>query len=58
MLMQDTTIETLVNAYRTGRSIAADATITILFDGDRLKPMDTIGETEIEDMDALDVVFN
>lgn len=28
-----------------------------MFDGDRLVPMDTIAESDIEDMDSIDVLF-
>jgi hypothetical protein len=28
-----------------------------MFDGDRLSPMDTVQDTELEDMDALDVLL-
>lgn len=29
-----------------------------MFDGDRLAPLDTIADSEVEDMDSIDVVFN
>ncbi|KAF2657323.1 hypothetical protein K491DRAFT_626748 [Lophiostoma macrostomum CBS 122681] len=51
----DTTIEHLTFAYKQRQKIAEGDPVTLMFDGERLRPMDTIGDTEIEDMDSLEV---
>jgi hypothetical protein len=52
---QETTIEHLTSAYKQKQGIDEDDPVTLMFDGERLRPMDTIGDTEIEDMDSLEV---
>ncbi|OSS54902.1 hypothetical protein B5807_01511 [Epicoccum nigrum] len=53
----ETTFEQLADAFRTSRCIAKSQPVTLMFDGDRLSPMDTVQDTELEDMDALDVLL-
>lgn len=53
----DTTFEKLADAFRTSRKIAKTQPLTLMFDGERLPPMDTIQDTELEDMDAIDVML-
>lgn len=53
----ETTFEQLADAFRTSRNIAKNQPVTLMFDGDRLSPMDTVQDTELEDMDALDVLL-
>lgn len=53
-----TTFEHLASAYRIKRNIPDDRAISLYFDGERLKPMDTVEESEIEEMDSLEVHFN
>jgi hypothetical protein len=31
--------------------------ITLMFDGDRLKPIDTVADADIDDMDVIEVHF-
>lgn len=53
----ETTFEHLADAFRTARNIAKTQPLTLMFDGDRLSPMDTVQDTELEDMDAIDVLL-
>lgn len=53
----ETTFEQLADAFRTARNIAKTQPLTLMFDGDRLPPMDTVQDTELEDMDAIDVLL-
>lgn len=53
----ETTFEKLADAFRTARNIAKTQPLTLMFDGDRLSPMDTVQDTELEDMDAIDVLL-
>ncbi|KAF2630631.1 hypothetical protein BU25DRAFT_455723 [Macroventuria anomochaeta] len=53
----DTTFEKLADAFRTTRKIAKTQPLTLMFDGERLSPMDTIQDTELEDMDSIDVLL-
>jgi hypothetical protein len=38
-------------------NIPKDCPITLMFDGERLKPLDTIGDVDIEDMDSIEVHY-
>ncbi|KZM23003.1 uncharacterized protein EKO05_0008245 [Ascochyta rabiei] len=53
----DTTFEQLADAFRTKRNIPKTQPVTLMFDGERLSPMDTVQDTELEDMDAVDVML-
>ncbi|XPT02212.1 hypothetical protein M3J09_011333 [Ascochyta lentis] len=53
----DTTFEKLAEAFRTKRNISKTQPVTLMFDGERLSPMDTVQDTELEDMDAVDVML-
>ena len=53
----DTTFEKLADAFRTSRKIAKTQPLTLMFDGERLSPMDTIQDTELEDLDSIDVLL-
>jgi len=53
----DTTFEKLADAFRTTRNIPKTQPVTLMFDGERLSPMDTVQDTELEDMDAIDVLL-
>lgn len=53
--IQDTTIEHLAAAYRERNSIPSSQPITLMFDGERLRPMDTIADTDVEDMESIEV---
>ena len=53
----DTTFEQLADAFRTTQGISKTQPLTLMFDGERLSPMDTIQDTELEDMDSIDVLL-
>ncbi|CZT42770.1 uncharacterized protein RSE6_02718 [Rhynchosporium secalis] len=50
-----TTIQKMIAAFRTEHDIAEEQEITLHFDGDKLDPDDKIEDTELEDMDAVEV---
>ncbi len=50
-----TTIEKMIGAYRGAREVPDDKRITVYFEGDELDPASQIGQTELEDMDLLEV---
>ncbi|KAH7072740.1 hypothetical protein BKA63DRAFT_576667 [Paraphoma chrysanthemicola] len=54
---QDTTFGHIADAYKQRRDIPKSQPITLMFDGDRLAPMDTVADSEVEDMDSIDVLF-
>lgn len=51
----DTTFELLTAAYRQKLGIADTQPITLMFDGERLRPMDTVEDADIDDMDVIEV---
>ena len=53
----DTTFEAIANAFRTARKISRSQPVTLMFDGDRLSPMDIVQDSELEDMDSVDVML-
>lgn len=53
----DTTFEHLTDAFRRKRNVEKTQPLTLMFDGDRLSPMDTVQDVELEDMDGIDVMF-
>lgn len=53
----DTTFEKLADAFRTCHRIAKTQPLTLMFDGDRLSPMDTVQDIELEDLDSIDVLL-
>lgn len=53
----DTTFEKLTNAFRSARKIVQTQPLTLMFDGERLSPMDKIEDSELEDMDSIDVLL-
>jgi hypothetical protein len=53
----DTTFEHLTNAFRQKRNVDKAQPLTLMFDGDRLSPMDTVQDVDLEDMDAIDVML-
>ncbi|KAJ4301261.1 hypothetical protein N0V90_003352 [Kalmusia sp. IMI 367209] len=52
-----TEIGHLADAYKKNMGVPSEQPITLMFDGDRLKPMDTIEDADIDDMDAIEVHF-
>ncbi|KAH9860676.1 hypothetical protein J1614_012008 [Plenodomus biglobosus] len=53
----DTTFEHITSAYKTKLKISKQQPITLTFDGERLSPLDTVADAEIEDMDSIEVQF-
>lgn len=53
----ETTFEHLTAAYRQRLDIPDTQPLTLMFDGDRLRPMDTIQDADIDDMDAIEVHY-
>ncbi|OCL06548.1 hypothetical protein AOQ84DRAFT_440760 [Glonium stellatum] len=49
------TFESIAHAYRVSLKIPSDKSIFLMFDGDRLDPEDTMENSEIEDMDSIEV---
>lgn len=54
---QHTEIGHLASAYKNGMKIPQAQPVTLMFDGDRLKPMDTVSDADIDDMDVIEVHF-
>ncbi|KAL1595747.1 hypothetical protein SLS60_009436 [Paraconiothyrium brasiliense] len=52
-----TEIGHLANAYKNAMKLPQSQPVTLMFDGDRLKPMDTIRDADIDDMDVIEVHF-
>lgn len=48
-------ISKIVNAFRSEKKVARDKEVFLLFDGDRLDPQTKVEETELSDMDYVDV---
>ena len=53
----ETVIANIAQAVRTARNIPTDKTIHILFDGDRLDPGLAVADSEMDDMDRVDVLI-
>jgi hypothetical protein len=50
-----TPISRLISAFRNKQNISMDQTISLRFDGDKLKPDDCLGDYDIDDLDLVDV---
>ncbi|KAJ6082276.1 hypothetical protein N7499_007150 [Penicillium canescens] len=50
-----TPISRLISAFRNKQNISMDQTISLQFDGDKLKPDDCLGDYDIDDLDLVDV---
>ena len=46
----------MINAFRSTNHIGNEKEVYLLFDGDKLSPESQVGDTELSDMDTLDVV--
>lgn len=55
MAVQSTYIDRMITAFRREYKLSDDAEVHFLFDGERLSPDEEIKDTEIEDMDSVDV---
>ncbi|PMD40038.1 hypothetical protein L207DRAFT_460856 [Hyaloscypha variabilis F] len=51
----DTAIQKMIAAYRKARDVPEEKRIAVYFEGDELNPATEIGQTELEDMDLLEV---
>ena len=54
-MVQETTISNIISAFRGSREIPPEKEVFLLFDGERLSPQCKVGETEISDMDYIEV---
>lgn len=54
-LSQDTTFERIANNFRIVHKIPNDKQITLMWDGEALEPSDAVRDTEIEDMESVEV---
>ncbi|EUC45773.1 hypothetical protein COCMIDRAFT_94669 [Bipolaris oryzae ATCC 44560] len=52
-----TTIAHIASAYKSQTGIDKNQPITLMFDGDRLMPLDTVADYEMEDKDGIEVLF-
>ena len=53
--MKSTTIARMIQAFRTAKEVTGDKQVFLQFDGDRLDPGVTVADTELGDMDHVDV---
>ncbi|KAF2441015.1 hypothetical protein P171DRAFT_434710 [Karstenula rhodostoma CBS 690.94] len=52
-----TEIGHIAYAYKGGMGLPKEQPITLMFDGDRLKPIDTVEDADVDDMDVIEVHF-
>ncbi|XP_014552286.1 hypothetical protein COCVIDRAFT_41534 [Bipolaris victoriae FI3] len=52
-----TTIAHIASAYKSQTGVDKNQPITLMFDGDRLMPLDTVADYEMEDRDGIEVLF-
>lgn len=52
-----TTFTELANAFRKKRGIAPDKDVFLMFDGERLEPGDKMEDSEVQDMDSIEVLI-
>lgn len=45
----------IINAFRSEKKVGRDNDVLLFFDGDRLDPQTKVEETELTDMDYVDV---
>lgn len=50
-----TTIQKLITVYRTAQNVAEEKEVTLHFDGDSLDPESNVGDTDLAEMDAVEV---
>ena len=56
-IAQSTTSERILAAFRREHKIDSDQDLVLTFDGETIEPEDSISQTEVEDMDNLEVHF-
>ncbi|KAF2710285.1 hypothetical protein K504DRAFT_405319 [Pleomassaria siparia CBS 279.74] len=54
----DTTVGHLTAAFKGKMAIPNDCPVTLMFDGERLKTLDTMLDAEIEDGDSIEVIYS
>ena len=52
---QSTFVSKMINAFRTQNEITSEKEVNLMFDGEKLLPETVVGDTELSDMDTLDV---
>lgn len=52
---QSTFVSKMINAFRTQNEVSSEKEVNLMFDGEKLSPGTTVGDTELSDMDTLDV---
>ena len=52
---KSTTITKIIQAFRIARHVTGDKQVFLQFDGDRIDPGVTVADTELGDMDHVDV---
>ena len=52
---QSTFVSKMINAFRTQNVISSEKEVNLMFDGEKLLPETAVGDTELSDMDTLDV---
>ena len=52
---QSTFVSKMINAFRTQTEISSEKEVNLMFDGEKLSPETAVGDTELSDMDTLDV---
>ena len=53
-----TTFEHLARAYRKAMGVEEGRAVSLFFDGERLRPMDRVGDSEVEELDTVEVHLN
>ena len=53
--MKSSSIAKMIYAFRQARKVSEDRQVFLQFDGDKLDPGVTVAETELGDMDHVDV---
>ncbi len=54
-IVQSTKILRIQGAFRQARNVEADRDVFLMFDGDKLSAEDTVADTDISDLDHIDV---
>ena len=52
---ETTTIQRMITAFRYHHELDSTREVNLMFDGERLEPSSTVGESELSDMDFIDV---
>ncbi|TLD39479.1 hypothetical protein E2P81_ATG00466 [Venturia nashicola] len=55
IVQEDTTFERIANNFKMVHKIPDDKQITLMWDGEALEPSDAVRDTEIEDMESIEV---